>query len=172
MSGNGRCLRQKKWVRALAAPALAWLFAGCGYSAHRLAMPEAKTISVPIFDNLTFRRGHEFALTEAVVKQIQARTPYRVVERDEADLVLDGVIEDYRLPAVISGRSDVLIQSTVSIRLRISVTDRRTGKIVRTASGTEHADLVGQRGEGEGTASVEVYEKLARWVVTRLEPSW
>lgn len=169
MIANGRFFPCALALGALSALVLA---AGCGYSTDRLAMPEAKSIAVPVFDNLTFRRGHEFALTEAVVKQIQARTPYRVVGRDEADLVLSGVIEDYRLPAVISGRRDVLIQSTVSIRIRITVTDRRTGKVVRTAVGTEHADLVGQRGEGEGTASVEAYERLARWVVTRLEPSW
>jgi hypothetical protein len=51
------------------------------------------TVRVPIFDNRTFRRGLEFQLTEAVVREIHAKTPYRVVGADQpADTELRGTI--------------------------------------------------------------------------------
>src|SRR5437016_468028 len=51
------------------------------------------TVRVPIFDNRTFRRGLEFDLTQAVVRDIQLHTPYRVVGCDQpADTELQGRI--------------------------------------------------------------------------------
>ena len=39
-----------------------------------------KTVYVPIFDNKTFRRGMEFDLTRAVIREIEAKTPFKVVD--------------------------------------------------------------------------------------------
>jgi hypothetical protein len=52
-----------------------------------------KTVYVPIFKNLTMRRGLEFDLTQEVVHQIESITPYKVVSNPAcADTQLDGVI--------------------------------------------------------------------------------
>ena len=45
---------------------------------------------MPIFENSTFHRNIEFELTDAVIKAIESRTPYRVTSRDRADTVLEG----------------------------------------------------------------------------------
>ena len=51
------------------------------------------TVRVPIFKNRTFRQGLEFDLTRAVVREIEPKTPYKVVGPDaDADTELTGTI--------------------------------------------------------------------------------
>jgi hypothetical protein len=49
------------------------------------------TVRVPIFKNVTFYRGMEFDLTRAVIRTIEAQTPYKVVSC-VADTELTGTI--------------------------------------------------------------------------------
>src|SRR5262245_28221557 len=50
-----------------------------------------RTVRVPIFENFTFRRGVEFELTRAVIREIEAKTPYKVVSTGcDADTELQG----------------------------------------------------------------------------------
>ena len=51
-----------------------------------------RTVSVPIFDNQSFYQDVEFDLTEALVKEIELRTPYKVTGADRADTILQGEI--------------------------------------------------------------------------------
>src|SRR3712207_3300847 len=59
------------------------------------------SVYVPIFKNMTFRRGLEFDLTRAVVRAIEWYTPYKVISdfsaldctyADRADTELSGTI--------------------------------------------------------------------------------
>src|SRR5947199_10161411 len=50
------------------------------------------TVRVPIFKNFTLRRGLEFQLTEAVVREIESKTPYKVVQDCDADTESIGTI--------------------------------------------------------------------------------
>jgi uncharacterized protein (TIGR03067 family) len=53
-----------------------------------------RTIYVPVFKNMTYVRGLELDLTQAVIREIEAKTPYKVVaDRDGADSELVGTIE-------------------------------------------------------------------------------
>lgn len=65
---------------------------GCGYRHGELYPEGVRTIAVPVFDNRSFYRGVEFELTEALVKQIELRTPYKVTGADAADTILLGTI--------------------------------------------------------------------------------
>src|SRR5690349_10499621 len=64
----------------------------CDYSSKSLYNRSYHTVAVPIFANKTFRREWEFRLTEAIDKNIEARTPYKVSAQDKADTVLTGEI--------------------------------------------------------------------------------
>ena len=86
-------------MRLLSAVFLAALFglAGCGYHTLGAAThlpPDLHTLSVPVFKNNTDSYGTETALTSAVIREFNARTPYRVVPRSAAtaDAVLRGTI--------------------------------------------------------------------------------
>jgi hypothetical protein len=51
------------------------------------------TVYVPIFQNVTFARGLEFELTKAVIREIEAKTPFKVTDcRANADTELIGKI--------------------------------------------------------------------------------
>ena len=67
--------------------------AGCGYSIRAPFDPAVRTVYVPVFRSITFRRDVNFQLTELVQKEIEKRTPFKVVGTPEgADMILDGEI--------------------------------------------------------------------------------
>lgn len=51
-----------------------------------------RTVYVPIFESASFRRNLGERLTEAVQKEIERRTPYKVVSSPDADSILTGKI--------------------------------------------------------------------------------
>ena len=76
--------------------ALAFLIAltiapgGCGYSIRPPFDKSFKTIYVPMFRTLTFRRDLNLQMTRAIIAEIERRTPYKVVGTPEAaDVTLE-----------------------------------------------------------------------------------
>lgn len=67
---------------------------GCGaYSLRPAFDPTIRTVYVPVFRSFSFREDMNLRLTEELVKEIERRTPYRVVDDpDEADTILSGTI--------------------------------------------------------------------------------
>lgn len=64
-----------------------------GYSTAPNYDASIVTVHVPIFQNLSFRRSLEFDLTRAVIREIEAKTPFKVVSSPEnADTELTGKI--------------------------------------------------------------------------------
>ena len=59
----------------------------------RTLFPEGiETVYVPVFDSSSYRRELGEELTEAVIKEIERRTHYKVVSSPSADTVLTGKI--------------------------------------------------------------------------------
>src|SRR5438132_4508337 len=80
---------------ALVLPSCSWdgQFTILGYTTRPNYDPGIRTIRVPIFKNYTYIRGLEFDLTKAVIREIQTRTPFKVVSADcPADTELTGTI--------------------------------------------------------------------------------
>jgi Lipopolysaccharide-assembly len=64
-----------------------------GYTTQPNYNLEIRTVYVPIFQNVTFARGLEFDLTRAVIREIESKTPFKVVDcREGADTELIGKI--------------------------------------------------------------------------------
>lgn len=66
-----------------------------GYTTKSPYRCNVQTVAVPIWQRGkdVYRRDIEFDLTEAIVKRIEADTPYKVVSREKADTELTGTIE-------------------------------------------------------------------------------
>lgn len=63
---------------------------GCGYSLRPPYQKEIKTVYVPMARSITFRKELNTQLTEAVIKEIEQRTPFKVVQDpDGADARLE-----------------------------------------------------------------------------------
>src|SRR5215510_4489668 len=91
LQSDPACLWLTAVVRLVACAVLP-LCAGCGYMVGGAYAPEVSTVHVPTFGSDTYRRGFELQLTEAVQKQIQLRTPYRLAKPPEAQTRLEGRI--------------------------------------------------------------------------------
>src|SRR5262245_1580962 len=75
------------------AAVLVFCLAGCGYSIHPPYQMDIKTVYVPVFRSVTFRKDLNLMLTEAIQKEIERRTPYKVVGSPEgADTTLEGTV--------------------------------------------------------------------------------
>lgn len=174
----------------------AWLFAlllsllagGCGYnqsgsannelnSGYRwnsLYREDIQTVAVPIFTNQSFYRGVEFRLTEAVIKQLELRTPYKSVPRDQADTILEGQITNVSVTTI-----DRDFQTNLPREQRLVITvdflwkDLRTGQILTQRKGvTQPAVYYATLGEGQFAGSQEAIEQLALAMVEELQADW
>src|SRR5215218_3507032 len=64
-------------------------FSVLGYTTEPNYDPGICTVYVPIAQNITFRRGLEFDLTRAVIREIGSKTPFRIVDcKEKADTEL------------------------------------------------------------------------------------
>ncbi len=103
---------------------------GCGYHAGSLISSDIRTVHVPMFDNMTFRRGLEFRLTEAVQQEILRRTHLKIVPAAEADTTVTGAISDFQGSLVAKDVNLRVISEDVKISVNFKWTDRRTGRIL------------------------------------------
>ena len=120
------------------AVALMCIFAcasGCGYHvAGRAArLPSSwHTIAVPAFVNRTPTYRIEQRVTNAVVRELLARTKYRVVPQAAgADAVLHGEITDIEaVPLLFDAASGHVTTMLVTLKLKVSLVDTSTKKVV------------------------------------------
>jgi hypothetical protein len=84
-------------VSPLSIVCIAWAVAAAGCAPYRIGTHslyscDIRTVYVPVFESNSFRRGLGERLTEAVQKEIERRTPYKVVGSPNADSILTGRI--------------------------------------------------------------------------------
>lgn len=165
-------MRRGAWLAA------AVLSAGCaadpreGYSTQSVYTSDIRTVAVPMFENATFTPGIEAQVTEAVIKEMQARTPWRVTDASRADAVLTGVVRAADLSRLSADpRTGLMQELAVRVSVDFDLRDNRTGAVVVSRRGFTAVDtFVPARGTGErlevGQASA--VERLARDVVAQL----
>jgi predicted PilT family ATPase len=106
------------------------LLSGCGYSVGYRVPEGVRTVAVPIFDNRSFplRREIEYELTSALRVVIQSRTSLELVDSGEADMVIHGVIREFRDLVVAEGRRDQKLEASILLTVAIIVEDFRNGR--------------------------------------------
>jgi hypothetical protein len=161
--------------------ALVLLLSGCGYMVGNAYGPEVRTIEVPIFQNDSFRRGIEYQLTEAVHKEIQSRTPFRLSKGPGTDTRLTGRIVDIRKDVLGETQFDDPRELQYSVFVRVTWEDLRTGRLLAEQEvpiDPQSIPLVGQAefapeiGQSLATATQEATDRLARQIVNMLETPW
>ena len=88
------------------------LLGGCGYTQQELFNTEYQTVAVPIFQNKTFYRGVELELTEALIKEIELRTPYKVTATSTAQTILEGHVVSINQRPLSRTQEGGLVQET------------------------------------------------------------
>ena len=109
---------------------------GCGYhtvgsSAH--LPPGLHTIAVPVFTTRAQAFHTEFAFTQAVIRELNTRTTYKVTNKDQdaaADATLSGVIlTQTASPLTYDSSSGQTSSYLITITARVTLTDR-SGRIL------------------------------------------
>jgi hypothetical protein len=157
------------------------LAAGCGYMVGNSYAPEISTVHVPTFTSDSFRRGFELQLTEAVQKQIQDRTPYKLAKPPEADTRLVGRIISVDKRVENQNRYDDPRELELAIAVEVRWEDARTGQILSMTEipvDPQAAHLVSQTsfapeaGQSLATATQQAVDQLARQIVGMMEAPW
>ena len=147
---------------------------GCGYTGQSLYPSSIKTVAVPIWKNDTFRHQLGFRLTEAIDKNIESRTPYRLASINHADSVLRGTIVHVQ-ETVLNYRFQTNLPQETQLTIAVDFTwkDLRTGKILSERKYfARSANIIPQIGQQLADAEQTATEKLARAIVAQMQKSF
>ncbi len=172
-------------LRALGGSLLALLFlCGCaGYQIGNQSLypQEVRTVYVPVFKSNSFRRNLGERLTEAVVKEIETTTPYKVVNEAHADTVLSGAIVQETKTVLVPDLSGDAREVQTAISVQVSWADNKGVKMrddkniplpqeIADVSGT--GNLVPEVGQSVATAQQEAICRVAKQIVGLMEKPW
>ena len=110
---------------------------GCQYTTRVLYPDQYQTVAVPIFENRTFYQGVNADLAEALVKQIEQQTPYKVSAPPTADTILQGTITHISQEQLTRRRKGGGVPQELEITITVDFEwkDLRTGKPIRDRKG-------------------------------------
>jgi len=159
------------------------LLAGCaGYQIGPQALfrPDVRTIYVPVFKSDTLRRKLGEWLTEAVIKEIERSTTYKVVGRPPADSTLTGHIVRDTKHTLTENRRDEPNDIEHSMLVQIQWLNAQGGVLVERTFGistplvdiSEASELVPQAGQSMVSAQQDLVRDLAAQIVGQLEMPW
>ncbi len=157
---------------------------GCaGYQIGNQSLYPAhiRTVYVPMFESTSFRRNLGERLTEAVQKEIELKTPYKVVHDPNADSVLTGRIMGETKRVVIRSRTGDAREVQVNLRVEVSWIDR-WGEVIRqgepiplppevTDVGAA-ANVIPEVGQSVAVAHQQAVSRLAEQIVALMEAPW
>lgn len=147
-----------------------------GYTGQALYPEGVRTVAVEIFDNKSFERGVEFDLTEAVAKEIERRTPYKITHRSTADTVLTGTVYNVTrqsLSRTFDGGIPQEVQVVVSAQFQWK--DLRSGEVLRardSLSGTGEHVPTRPVSEPYELAQHTAVQELADAIVSVMRRDW
>ena len=147
-----------------------------GYSSQSTFPRDYATVAVPIFENRTFERDIEFELADALVKAIETRTDYKIMQEDRADTILTGRIIDISRDRISKSRNTGLAEEVVlSVVVNFEWKDTATGKIIKGRDnfvGTALFTPSRPSGEPIELARFGVVEQLASDIVDEMRSAW
>ncbi len=151
--------------------------AGCaGYSAAPLYRQDVNTVAVDILANRSFYRGVEFDVSEALVKEIEAHTPYKVVAHGAADTLMTGTIRSVDQGVLSRTRDGGVPQEVqVTVVAGFEWKDQRSGQVIRkrgSVTGTGEYIPTMPVGEPFEIARHRAAAELARQVVSIMRSDW
>ena len=159
-------------------------FSGCAayqFGSESLFRQGIRTVHVPIVRNETFRHDLGVRLTEAIVKEVERRSPYKVVSDPNADSILSCTISNQTKSVLTETENDDPRALDTAISVLATWTDRR-GQLLMQNSITpvgdgritfgQDATFVPEAGQSIDTANQDAIENLAERIVSQMEMRW
>jgi len=163
-----------------------WLAALTGCAGYQIGngtlyASNIRTVYVPMFESASFRRNLGERLTEAVVKEIELKTPFKVVSTPDADSILSGRITSDTKRMVVENRWGDVREVEVSLRVKVQWIDRQNNAILgqeeipldadtATVQGT--ASVLPEMGQSVATAHQKAIQRVAQRIVAMMETPW
>lgn len=149
---------------------------GSGWSNASAFDTSLRTIAVPVFSNSTPNRALSQDLTEAVVKEIESVTPWKVTGQGRADTMLRGTVTRYRLVLLSKDpttglANEMLVEATVDFEW----VDLRTGEPILARDGFTASALFTPSRPSQQPVEIgrfQVVQVLARDIVDTLQAEW
>ncbi|MBA61878.1 MAG: hypothetical protein CMJ76_05870 [Planctomycetaceae bacterium] len=156
---------------------------GCtGYQLgnKNLFRPDIRTVHVPVVHSESFRRGLGERLTESIVKEIELRTPYKVVDASQADSIFQARIVDEHKRVIAENQFDEARDIEAQMIVEVSWLDRQGQQLIQRTEIpvdegiyiAQSASFVPEGGQSLVTAQQEVMQKLASQIVAQMELPW
>jgi hypothetical protein len=167
--------------------ALSLLISASGCAAYRLGnetlyAPDVSTVYVPMIESDSFRRDLGERLTEAVIKEIEAKTPFKVVGTPDADSVLAARLVSERKHVTVENQNDDPRTIEINMAAEVSWLNRRRQPLCPPTSVPFPAELFIPMGQtaallpeaGQSVASQQqvAIERLAQQIVSTMEEPW
>jgi hypothetical protein len=159
------------------------MVAGCAcyhFGTASLYPPDIHTVYVPMFESDSLRRDLGEQLTEAVCKEIEKRTPFKVVGTPNADSVLTGRIKTDTKHSIVREPNNEGRVLEMGLVINVSWADRH-GVVVRQGTVPVPPDLVNlaqtnqlipEYGESTASSLEKIMQGLAQKVVDMMETPW
>lgn len=169
------------WGAAFTAAVLAIGCASYRVGAGSLYAPDVSTVYVPMIQSDSFRRELGEMLTEAVAKEIEEKTPFKVVGTPDADSVLSArIVNDSRSVIVENPNDDPRV---LELDLAVEVTwyNRRRQPMTPAAVYPlpqsllpfgQTAHLIPEAGQSVASQQLLAIDRLAEQIVSTMEEPW
>jgi hypothetical protein len=158
----------------------------CGCAAYQvgsetLYAPDVETVYVPVIESNSLRRDLGERLTEAVIKDIELKTPYKVVGSPNADSVLSArLVSDARNVLVENAFDTPRVQETrlgVEVtwlnRRRMPIAPIQTVPLPPELIGIDATSaMIGEVGQSVVSAQNQAIERLSDQIVGTMEEPW
>ncbi len=109
-----------------------FLLIGCGYQMvgkETHVPPGLNSLAIPTFKNQTFEPGIEVPFTQAFLREFIQDRRVHVVNRAEADSVLEGVIRHFNIYSVSYDKAGLVMEYQTDVILDLTL-KKRTGEVI------------------------------------------
>lgn len=107
---------------------------GCGYQLvgkETHLPPGIQSLAIPTFLNQTFEPGIEIPFTQGFLREFIQDRRVRVVEQNEADSILEGVIKSFQIYTVAYDRSGIALEYQTAVVIDLTL-KKKNGEILWT----------------------------------------
>lgn len=149
--------------------------------------PDVQTVYVPIFTTSSYRRNLGERLTEAVIKEIELKTPLKVVNTPNADSVLTCELALDNKTVLLEAPTDEVRQGQQSYQVFVNWVNRKgdalqpqlvtplPGPLVdvtQLVDVAQTANFIPEVGQSITTAQQKAIDRLAKQIVALMEAPW
>lgn len=180
----GRMIRPSA-ANLLVAFALLGVFVpGCAayrVGSETLYAPDVATVYVPMIESDSFRRDLGERLTEAVIKEIELKTPYKVVGTPDADSILQARLMGERKLLEFENQNDDPRALEYNLTAQVTWLNRRRQPLAPVNSIplpadfipiTQTATMLPEPGQSDASAQQQAIQRLAEQIVATMEEPW